>query len=193
MIRETKKQKQNKELEHVDFIDWVREKSTVKIFKDKRAKKKYNLERWLVNDNGVFKEIVKKVFVEKEQEENPALHKLNYDTVPNTITDYWEECDAYETFGRRVLGRNGWRTVPNKQLAELRAIDKAKREKLLAMIYDKRLVLYRRLLTLKYRIIAVPSLRNYRNWRRVKPEVKQHLNELINNYIIDSKSVTNEH
>jgi len=63
---------------YLDFIDWVRKNSIMVEVTDKRSKKKYNLERWLVDDNGVHKEIIKKVEIESKREDNPTKHSLNY-------------------------------------------------------------------------------------------------------------------
>ena len=167
---------------YLDFIDWVRKNSIMVEVTDKRSKKKYNLERWLVDDNGVHKEIIKKVEIESKREDNPTKHSLNYCCVPNIVTDTPKEVYMYETFGRKVLGRHGHRNEVNLELLRRKKLDIVKRRKLLKMIKDNNLILYRKYLIIKYRQYFKPSIAFLRQWQRIPEHIKIQVNQLIQNY-----------
>lgn len=178
----------DKNVEYIEFIDWIRKNSLLVEILDKKSKKKFNLERWIVEIDGERKEIIKKVEIIDEREVNPTLGKMDYCCVPNYVTDSVKELVMYDKFKRKVLGRRGIRIEPNEELIKRRKEDIKKRSKLLVMLNDKNLILYRKLLMLKYRQFCMPSISTFRKWQRLDESIKQQVNSLIHNYVYEEKS-----
>jgi len=169
-------------IKYIEFIDWVKKKGKVVVIYDKKQKKNYNLETWIVEIDNQRKEYVKKVEILENDNLNPNDAPIKQWLVPNCVTDTREELEAYDKFRRVVLGRAGARIVKNDKLVELKRRDIERKKVILLMIKNPKYILYKRHLRLKYACMNSPSISTFRQWQRTPQHIKTTINEAIKEY-----------
>lgn len=169
-------------IKYIEFIDWVKKKGKPVVIFDKKQKKSYNIEIWIVEIDGVRQEYTKKAEILENENLDAHMNPIKQWLVPNSINDELEEIKAFEQFNRRVLGRAGARIVKNKKLVELKKRDIERKKIILEMIKNPKYILYKRHLRLKYACINTPNISVFRKWQRTPQHIKTTINEAIIEY-----------